>query len=170
MLQAKLLYLKDKQAFTKENGLLRLLGKPIDIAKQWKKDGIGLLHIIDLDALKGLGTNFDVYDKLSYIMHVEVECGEHPTFIEKLLTINTRVVLSLPSKLDLEKFTDNRRSLVGKISPDFDGSTEQVHDLLIENATLQSVQKFAKSGKRVLIYKKDYTDEMKGYLFTVIEA
>ena len=40
MLQAKLFYIKDKQAFTKDHGILRFIGKPIDIAKQWKKEGI----------------------------------------------------------------------------------------------------------------------------------
>src|SRR3990167_2673438 len=114
MLKAKLVYLKDKQFFEKV-GTLRLVGKPIETAKKLKDQGFELLHIIDLDAQRGIETNFDVYDKLTYLMHVQVEC-DREEFIERLLGINARVVIILPTKLDLKKFKDKNRLLVGKIN------------------------------------------------------
>ncbi len=158
MLKAKLIYIKDKQVFEK-NATLRLVGKPLDVAKKLKEEGIELLHIIDVDAQKGLETNFDVYDKLTYLINIELEC-ESEKFVERLLCINARVVIALPTKLNLKKFADKKRLLVGKIEGDYDGSADDVYDLIIENATLASVKKFSKLKKRVLVYKKDYKKEM----------
>jgi len=172
MLRAKFIYIKEKQAFSKEDGILKLMGKPIDIAKQWKKEGNELLHVIDLDALKGMKTNFDIYDKLTYLMHVEIECGENEEFIEQLLKINARVVIHLPTKIDLKKFSKKKRLLVGKIFVDYEGDVDPVNDLIIENADLESVTKYSKMKKRVLVYKKDFSKEMekmKELIFAVIE-
>ena len=156
MIRTKLILLKDKQVFSKDKGIMRLLGKPIDIAKKLKKEGIELLHIVDSDAANGLRTNFDVYDKLTYCINIEVECGENEELIEKLLKINARVVLTLPAKkIDIRKFADKKRLLVGKIDSKFDGDVEEVYDVIIENATIESVKKFAKLKKRVLIFEKD---------------
>ena len=173
MLKAKYIYLKEKQVFVKENNILRFLGKPIDIAKQWKKEGMELLHIVDLDALKGLKSNFDVYDKLTYLMHVEVECGENEEFIEQLLKINARVVISLPTKIDLNKFAKKQKLIVGKVSSDYSGvieDIENVNDILLENATLEAVKKYHKMKKRILVYKKDYNEKMQEMIFALLDG
>lgn len=169
MIRAKLIYLRDKQAFEKD-GVLRLLGKPVTVAKELKTQGIDLLHIVDLDALKGLATNFDVYDKLTYIMHVEVECVEDMQLIGKLLEINARVVVTLPArKLDLKNFAGKERLLVGKITSGYAGNAPDVHDVLIEDATLGLADKFSKLKKRVLVYRKDYKKEMEKLVFGIID-
>lgn len=172
MLHARLMYIKEKQVFSNENNILKLVGKPIDTAKQWKKEGNELLHVVDLDALKGMKTNFDIYDKLTYLMHVEVECGENEEFIEQLLKINARVVINLPTKIDLKKFLKKKRLIVGKIASNYEENMENfdnVNDVIIENADLEAVKKYSKLKKRVLVYKKDYKQEMENMVFAVIE-
>ncbi len=37
---------------------------PIAIAKQWEDAGADLIHLVDLDATLGLGTNFELIKKL----------------------------------------------------------------------------------------------------------
>lgn len=169
MLKAKLLYLKDKQFFVQEKGILKFFGKPFDCARDLKKEGYGLLHIIDVDAQRGVNTNTDVYDKLTYKINVQVEIDYNEALIAKLLQMNTRIVLILPSKIGLERLGEKKRLLVGKITPDYEGDAKDVFDIIIENATKESVEKFIKFGKRVIIYKKDFTKEMKKLVFAVIE-
>jgi hypothetical protein len=102
-------------------------------------------------------------------MHVQAETGENFELVEKLLAINVRVVIPLPAKTDLKKFSAHRRLLVGKIANDYPGNVEDVYDLLIENATLESVKKFSKSGKRVIVFKKDFEKTMEKLVFAVID-
>ena len=37
---------------------------PITIAKQWEDAGADLIHLVDLDATLGLGTNFELIKKI----------------------------------------------------------------------------------------------------------
>ena len=145
-----LIYLKDKQAFTKQKGVMRLLGNPVEIAKKFKEEGYILLHIIDLDAEKGMETNFDVYDKLTCFINIEVECNkEH--FIGRLIKIKSRVVVQLPSELNLKKWKENKRLLVGKIGKDYHEKAEEVHDLILEEPTDELFRKFKE--KRLIVYE-----------------
>ncbi|MEK6981779.1 MAG: hypothetical protein AABX38_02510 [Candidatus Micrarchaeota archaeon] len=169
MLKAKLLYLKDKQFFIDEKGVLKFFGKPFDCARDLKKEGYELLHIIDVDAQKGVNTNMDVYDKLTYNINVQVEIDYNEALIAKLLRMNTRIVLVLPPKIDLEKLGERKRLLVGKVTANYDGDISNVFDVVIENATMKAVEKFSKLGKRVIVYNKDFTKEMKKLVFAVIE-
>ena len=41
-----LLYLRDKQVFTKKDGILRLEGKPLPTAREMKEQGIKLIHFV----------------------------------------------------------------------------------------------------------------------------
>ena len=168
MLKAKLIYLKDKQVLEKENGIMRFVGKPIDFAKKLKEMGFGLLHIMDVDAEKGLENNFDVYDKLGYIMNIELECNDE-RFFHKLLSIGTRVVVGLPAKIDLKKFSEHKKLLVGKIDSRFEGEIDGVNDLIIDKADIRSLKKYHAAGKRILVYAKDYKKEMETMVFAVIE-
>ncbi len=166
MIRAKLLYLREKQFFVKKGGALAYLGKPNDISKRLKEDGFGLLHIIDLDAIKGQKTNFDVYDTLTYSIHVQAECGANPAFMERLLKINCRVVVHLPA--DLSALSVMKKSLLGIVPAGYKGSVEDFGDVLLEDATLASVKKFSKLGKRVFVYEKDYDEKMEKLVFAVI--
>ena len=172
ILKAKQVYLKEKQFFIKENGIMRFFGKPIETAKKLKELGYDLLNIIDLDAENGSLSNFDVYDKLTYFLHIQVEIGKESALLEKLLKINARVVVNLPTKFDLKKVAKNKSLLVGKIKNDYKGTKDDedyVQDILIENATLETIKKLSIAGKRILLYKKDFSKDMEKFVFAVIE-
>ena len=151
LLKIPLFYVKDKQAFRTREGSLRLLGKPIDIAKRLKNDGFRLIHIVDLDALKGLSTNLDIYDSLTYFINVQVECAPVDALVKKLLLFRCRVVIP-PSGLDLSKIRE-KNLLVARVSKD--NPVEDFHDVLIENSDDKLVKKFKQKGKRVIIFEKD---------------
>lgn len=155
VLEIPVIYVKDKQAFAKKDGILRLLGNPVFVAKDFAKKGIKLIHIIDEDAKKGMATNLDVYDKLTYFINVEVECGEHEQIIEKLLGMKARVVIRLPTKLDLKKWKEHERLLVGKVGSDYSGKAEGVHDVIVEEADEEIVRRFMDLSKRVIILETE---------------
>lgn len=146
-----LIYIKDKQAFRKEDNILRFIGSPVELARRFKKEGYRLIHIVDLDALSGSSTNLDMYNSLTYIINVQVECAPDDELVKKLLTLKCRVVLS-PSKLDLSEIRE-KRLLVAKVSKPAD--VRAFHDVVVVDATDEFVGKFAAMGKRVMIYEKD---------------
>jgi uncharacterized protein related to proFAR isomerase len=168
-LEIPIIYIKDKQAFTKKDGTLRLLGNPVFLAKEYAKQGTKLIHMIDEDAKKGLAVNLDVYDKLTYFINVEVECGEHVSIIKKLLSMKARVVLRLPTKIDLKKWKDRERLLVGIVDPDYQGKAEGVHDVIIEGADEEIIKKYRKLKKRIIVHENEL-DEFKSRCFGILKS
>jgi len=151
-LRIPLIYIKDKQAFRKEDTLLRFIGSPVELARKFKKEGYKLIHIVDLDALSGVSTNLDIYDSLTYIINVQVECAPDEGLVKKLLSLKCRVVL-LPSSLDLSALRE-KKLLVAKVSKQED--VGDFHDVVVEDADDALVKTFASMGKRVMIYEKDH--------------
>ncbi|NYZ73878.1 hypothetical protein H0O00_01930 [Candidatus Micrarchaeota archaeon] len=147
-----LIYLKDKQAFSRKAGFFRMIGKPIDLAREFKASGYELIHIVDQDAISGLTKNLDVYDGLTYIINVQVECAPDEKLVHKLLTLRCRVVL--PPSFDVSPLHE-KRLLVAKIPKDYTGDAEGFHDVVLEDATDSEIRRFAALGKRVIIYDKD---------------
>ena len=131
-------------------GTLSIIGNPVDVAKKLAEKA-KLIHMIDLDALKGVSANFDIYDKLTFFVNIEVECAPKEQLIKKLLAVKSRVVVKLPA--ELSEFKEQKRLLVGKIPVDYKGDTSQVHDLVIENAEGEVGKLFPE--KRVIVYSKD---------------
>ena len=159
-----LICIKDKQAFRKEDTLLRFIGNPIELARKFKKEGYKLIHIVDLDALSGISTNLDMYDSLTYIINVQVECAPNENLVKKLLSLKCRVVLP-PSDLDLSSIRE-KKLLVAKVSkPETD--VKDFHDVVVEDADDALVKTFASIGKRVIIYEKD-REKVKGDVWGVI--
>ncbi len=142
--------IKDKQAF---NSSMRMIGKPIDICKHLQKSGTKLVHIVDLDALKGMETNMDIYNHVTHFVNIEVEVAPKESLIIKLLTIKARVVLKLPCALDSSKFQE-KKLLVGKIDSGFSGDVSLMHDLVITNAKKEDLERFSKTH-RIIVYAKD---------------
>jgi hypothetical protein len=151
-LRIPLIYLRDKQAFRKEGGMLRLIGKPLDYAKDLKKAGCMLVHIVDMDALLGMPKNLDVYDNLTYVINVEVECAAVPGIVTKLLSLKCRVVL--PPQADVASLRE-KKLLVAKIPDGYTGDAEGFSDVVLECADDGAVKRFIALGKRVIIYEKD---------------
>ena len=146
------IYLKDKQVFSRKAGFLRMIGKPLDLARELKAAGYELIHIVDQDALSGLTKNMDVYDGLTYIINVQVECAPDEKLVHKLLTLKCRVVLP-PSFVT--SALNEKRLLVAKIPKDYAGDAEGFHDVVLEDATESEIRRFVALGKRVIIYDRD---------------
>ncbi|MBD3209764.1 hypothetical protein GF318_00085 [Candidatus Micrarchaeota archaeon] len=147
------IYLKDKQVFRREEGVLRLLGNPVDQAKRLKTEGYQLIHIVDLDALEGLSRNMDVYDKLTYFINVQVESAPEEGLVKKLLTFRCRVVLPLPGP-DLSGIREKNLLVARGVSRS--DSAEDFHDVILEQADAETVKHFQKAGKRVIVKKADF--------------
>lgn len=148
-----LIYIKDKQAFTKEGGPMRLLGKPLDVARRLKEGGSRLIHIVDVDAINGLPTNMDIYDGLTYFINIEVECAPRDAFVKKLLSIKARVVLP-PDSLELTGIRE-KKLLVAKIPAGYRGDADGFHDVVLSAADDEAAGRFEALGKRVIIYDAD---------------
>lgn len=103
--------------------------------------------------MNGKRTNYDIYDHLTFIMYVEVEVRPEPGMIKPLLDVNARVVVPLSSGLDLSKFAEKKRLLIGKITPRYKGSLEDVHDIYLDGESESLVKEMIKSGKRVIVNK-----------------
>lgn len=147
-----IIYLKDKQVFSRKAGFLRMIGKPLDLARELKTAGYELIHIVDQDAISGITKNLDVYDGLTYIINVQVECAPDEKLVHKLLTFKCRVVL--PPSFDTSALHE-KRLLVAKIPKDYTGDAEGFHDVILEEANDSEIKRFAALGKRVIIYDKD---------------
>jgi len=151
MLKIPLVTIKDKQALD-ERGL-RLLGKPVDVVKDLRDQGAKLIHIVDKDALRGMATNMDVYDKLTYLINVEVECAPARDLVLRLLSLRCRVVLRPPVPFDLGVI-EEKRLLVARVGKGYTGSLSGFHDVILDDADKPSVQRMAKLGLRVIVVGK----------------
>lgn len=153
MIKIPLIHLKDKQAFAKSGSVLRFLGKPLDVARKFKEDGFKLIHIVDEDALSGLSTNLDVYNNLTFIINVQVECAPIPALVHSLLNLSCRVVLE-PGRMDLSGIKEKQR-LVAKILPGTSPSVDDFHDILLLDADEELIEKYSGLGKRIILYESE---------------
>lgn len=95
-MKGKRVFLKDKLFFSYSNGLKRVLGNAVSVGKALAKD-FGLLHVVDEDLLlfPKVLKNKDVYDNLTYFIHVQVEAPPNVSekVVRELLSFDVRVVL-----------------------------------------------------------------------------
>ena len=69
---------------------------PIEIAQKWEKNGADMLHIVDLDATLGFGTNLDIIKKIIENISIPVEIAGGLRDESKILDaakISTRIVI-----------------------------------------------------------------------------
>ena len=69
---------------------------PIEIAKKWEQNGADMLHIVDLDATLGLGSNLSIIKKIIENVSVPVEVAgglRDETIVMDTAQISNRVVL-----------------------------------------------------------------------------
>lgn len=69
---------------------------PVEIAKKWEKAGADMLHIVDLDATLGIGSNFQVIKKIAENVSIPIEVGgglRTQETIENVLHFASKVVL-----------------------------------------------------------------------------
>jgi phosphoribosylformimino-5-aminoimidazole carboxamide ribotide isomerase len=69
---------------------------PVEIAKKWEADGADMLHIVDLDATLGIGSNLEIIKKIlkSISIPVEVAGGlRNESLILDVIKIANRIVI-----------------------------------------------------------------------------
>ena len=69
---------------------------PIEIAKKWEKNGADMLHIVDLDATLGIGSNLSVIKKIIANVSTPVEIAgglRDESIVMDMAKISDRVVL-----------------------------------------------------------------------------
>ena len=69
---------------------------PLEIAKKWEKAGADMIHLVDLDATLGRGTNIEIIKNLVNQLSVPVEVAgglRDETIISEVLNYASRVVL-----------------------------------------------------------------------------
>lgn len=72
------------------------LGKPVEVAKKWEKDGADALHVIDLDAALNRGNNFATISEIVQAVKIPVHVGggiRSEEAAEKLLSIGVDKVM-----------------------------------------------------------------------------
>lgn len=155
ILSAPVIYIQGKKAYRKDLGTLRPMGSAIKVAKKLRERlGTELIHIVDLDALKGNKSNYDIYDHLTFIMYIQVEVRPDPKMINPLLDMGARVVIDLPTKLDLKQFAEKKRLLVGRMAPGYKGPIEDVFDIYLDGESEAKVKELMRKKKRVMVNKE----------------
>jgi len=69
---------------------------PVKIAKKWEADGADMLHLVDLDATLGIGSNIEIIKKILSELSIPVEVAgglRDESLISDMLQISNRVVL-----------------------------------------------------------------------------
>ncbi len=69
---------------------------PLEIAKKWEKAGAHMIHLVDLDATLGLGTNIEIIKNLVQQVSIPVEVAgglREESLISEVLDYASRVVL-----------------------------------------------------------------------------
>jgi phosphoribosylformimino-5-aminoimidazole carboxamide ribotide isomerase len=86
---------------------------PIEIAKKWEQNGADMLHIVDLDATLGIGSNLSVIKKIIENVSIPVEVAgglRDESIVMDTAQISTRVVigtLAFKDKITLKKLLEN---------------------------------------------------------------
>ena len=69
---------------------------PLDIAKKWETAGADMLHLVDLDATLGIGSNFEVIRNVAKSVKIPVQVAgglRNEKIIENALEFAQRIVI-----------------------------------------------------------------------------
>ena len=69
---------------------------PVKIAKKWEEDGADMLHLVELDATLGIGSNLEIIKKILSELSIPVEIAgglREESLISDMIKISNRVVL-----------------------------------------------------------------------------
>ena len=82
---------------------------PLEIASKWQSAGADMLHLVDLDATLGLGSNFELIQKMAKAVSIPVQVAgglRNENIIQNALDFSERVVigtLAFKDKVILDK-------------------------------------------------------------------
>jgi phosphoribosylformimino-5-aminoimidazole carboxamide ribotide isomerase len=69
---------------------------PVDIAKQWESAGADIIHLVDLDATLGIGSNLDIIKKILGTVSIPVEVAgglRDESLVLEVAKLSERIVL-----------------------------------------------------------------------------
>ena len=69
---------------------------PVDIAKQWESAGADIIHLVDLDATLGIGSNLDIIKKILGTVSIPVEVAgglRDESLVLEVAKLSKRIVL-----------------------------------------------------------------------------
>ena len=78
---------------------------PIEVAKKWEANGADMLHIVDLDATLGIGSNLEIIKKILAVISIPVEVAgglRDESLISDVIKISSRIVLGTLAFKDKE--------------------------------------------------------------------
>ena len=78
---------------------------PVSIAKKWQDAGADMLHIVDLDATIGTGSNLDLIEQITKELSIPVEVAgglRSEEIIDRAISFSSRVVLGTLAFKDKE--------------------------------------------------------------------
>jgi len=78
---------------------------PVEIAKKWEADGADMLHIVDLDATLGIGSNLSMIEKILKEISIPVQVAgglRDESLILDIVKISSRVVIGTLAFKDKE--------------------------------------------------------------------
>ena len=81
---------------------------PLDIAKKWESAGADMIHLVDLDATLGSGSNFETIRSIAKLANIPVEVAggfRNKTIIENALEFAQRVVIGTLAFIPDQKIT-----------------------------------------------------------------
>jgi len=89
---------------------------PVQIAKQWESDGADILHLVDLDATLGLGSNLDIIKKILETVSIPIEVAgglRDKSLVTEVANLSERIVLGTLAFKD----TPLLKSLLSELGP-----------------------------------------------------
>ena len=78
---------------------------PVSVAKKWQDAGADMLHIVDLDATIGTGSNLDLIEQISKELSIPIEVAgglRAEEIIDRAISFSSRVVLGTLAFKDKE--------------------------------------------------------------------
>jgi len=78
---------------------------PIKIAKKWEANGADILHVVDLDATLGIGSNLEIIKKILEVISIPVEVAgglRDESLISDVIKISNRIVIGTLAFKDKE--------------------------------------------------------------------
>ena len=87
---------------------------PIEIAKKWEKNGADMLHIVDLDATLGLGSNLGIIKKIIQHVSIPIEVAgglREESFVIDIAQICNRVVIGTLAFKEIETLKKLQKKL-----------------------------------------------------------
>lgn len=78
---------------------------PVSVAKKWQEAGADMLHIVDLDATLGTGSNLDLIEEITKTLSIPVEVAgglRNEEIIDRAISFSNRIVVGTLAFKDKE--------------------------------------------------------------------